>query len=159
MKQCKQCGRMLSVDNFRKYKPRGRGIYNTTQGCHTICKQCESISNRVVTAMNKGDNELLDKLRKHYQDLSNRGLPPVTAAARRLLGIEGSKESKSADIDSLLASVQESAVETHCRLVRARGYASVDEAQVKHRELTEQLQVAGYYEEITELLDDWYFEE
>lgn len=161
MKQCKQCGRRLSVDNFRKYKPRGKGIYNTTQGYNTICKDCESISNRVVTALNKGNQEMLDKLSEHYQRLLDKGLPPVTAAPRRLLGLDKAECTKpDSSLDALLSSVQaESEVDKHCRLVRSRGYASIDEAQTVHRQLETQLKESGHYEELTELLDDWYFEE
>lgn len=161
MKQCKQCGRQLSVDNFRKYKPRGKGIYNTTQGYNTICKQCESISNRVVTALNKGDQSTLDKLREHYQLLIDKGLPPVTAAPRRLMGMPDEVRVRSKDsLDELLTCVQaESDVDKHCRLVRSRGYVSVDEAQEVHRRLEAQLKESGYYEELTELLDEWYFED
>lgn len=162
MKQCKQCGRVLNVDSFRKYKSRGKGIYNTTQGCYTICKQCESISNRVVTAINKGDQEVLDKLREHYRRLINKGLPPVTAAPRRLMGLTTDDNRKKCvdSLDDLLCDVQsESEVDKHCRLVRSRGYVSLDEAQQVHRQLEQQLKECDYYEELTELLDEWYFED
>ena len=170
-KVCKQCGRLLPIENFRKYAARGRGVYNTKQGYYTICKQCESISNRTAAALSKGDEATISLLTEHYQVLADRGLPPVTAAAKRLLGYTDVNKPKTDRLSDLLASVRgvaapttdssvatESALDKHCRLVRTRGYASIEEAEAVHKELLDQLRDAGLYEEINDLLDEWYME-
>ena len=161
-KPCKQCGRHLSVDNFRKYPARGRGVRATETGYYTICKQCESINTKADYALRKGAEEVIEKLRAHYQLLIDRGLPPVTAAAKRLMGCvdDEAKGSSRQSLDDLLAEVSaETELERHCRLVRTRGYSSVEEAQQAHSRLTAELHAHNYYAEITELLDDWYFDE
>lgn len=179
-KVCKQCGRLLPIENFKKYAARGRGVYATKQGHYTICKQCESISNRAAAALSKGDEATISLLTEHYQMLADRGLPPVTAAAKRLLGYTDISRPKSDRLSDLLASVRgdsvtmraaaarpvesesesesESELDKHCRLVRCRGYASVEEAEIVHKELIGQLRDAGLYEEINDLLDEWYME-
>ena len=162
-KVCKQCGRKLRVDtSFRKYVPRGRGIYATTQGYHTLCKDCESISIRAANAIKCNDEEIMNKLREYYKILDSRGLPPVTKPARILLGVEADRPS--AKLDALLSRMlgedpDESELDRHCRLVRERGYASFDEADAVHRTMTDKLKAAGLYEEINNLMDEWFDEE
>lgn len=163
-KKCKQCGRLLSIDSFRAYKPRGRGVYNTKQGHNTICKECESVNNRVITATKSGDTATLELLRQHYQTLMDCGLPPVTAAAKRLLGVQ--EDTSGCDsLENLLQSMQRAAqglpdaeVEEHCRLVRERGYASFEEADAAYKRLAPRLREAGVYAEITDLMDEWFEE-
>lgn len=166
-KICKQCGRNLPIEEFRKYVPRGNGIYNTTQGRHTLCKNCEKISARAAAALNKNDVEAIEMLREHYTLLQAHGLPPVTAPARKLLGVDDKpKADKHSDLASLLGATQaavsggESEIDRHCRLVRQRGYASAEEADAAHRRLADALRAhdQGVYEEITELVDEWYME-
>ena len=167
-KACKQCGRELSIDRFRKYPARGRGVYQTKQGTYTICKDCESISNRLAALQRKEtlseqDNGVLEALREHYQKLMDKGLQPATAPARRLMGVDTPKRALGNDsFMSLLSSVQGTGtheVDEHCRLVRERGYASYNEAAQRHKELEGQLRSDARYEEITELLDEWWEEE
>lgn len=164
-KVCKQCGRDLPIGEFRKYVPRGNGIYKTTQGHHTLCKNCEKISQRAAHALNKGDEETIEKLRAHYKLLQQRGLEPVTAPARKLLGVDDTRKSKRRDsLDDLLNATQgaaESELEKHCRLVRQRGYESFEAADAAHRRLATELQhtMPDVYEEINNLMDDWYMEE
>lgn len=166
-KICKQCGRDLQIEEFRKYTPRGNGIYNTTQGHHTICKNCEKISSRASIALSKNDREAIEMLREHYKLLQEHGLPPVTAPARRLLGVDDKhKADKRSDLASLLGVSQaaiargETELDRHCRLVRQRGYVSAEEADAAHRRLADALRAhdQAVYEEITELVDDWYME-
>lgn len=158
---CKQCGRQLSlVDNYRRYVSRSKGVYATEPGYHTICKACESINMRADQAIKKGDQELINKLKTHYRALEAKGLPPVTAAARRLMGYYPDQPRNT--LDDLLAEVQgigESELDRHCRLVRTRGYATFDEADREHRRLVDALKDAGLYEEINELMEDWYMED
>lgn len=161
-KTCKQCGRELPIDKFRKYTPRGAGVRCTSQGYHTICKDCEAISNRAAAALKRNDEETLAKLRQHYKILQDRGLPPVTAAARKVLGEDTAPQENKKTLDNLLAQVSglgESELDLHCRLLRERRYASVDEAYERHKVLVPQLTEAGLYAEATELLEQWFDEE
>lgn len=166
-KVCKQCGRDLPIESFRKYTPRGSGVYKTTQGYNTICKDCESISRRASGALQRGDTAMIEKLTEHYRVLQERGLEPVTAPAKRLLGVDtgNGQSTRRASLDDLLGSVQgvvtgESEVEKHCRLVRQRGYTSFEEADVAHRRLADELRATNpaLYAEITDLMDEWYME-
>lgn len=160
MKTCKQCGRMLPVDSFRPYVPRGRGVYNTKQGRNTICKDCESISNRASGALKRGDQEAIDKLTRFYTVLAERGYPPVTAPAKKLLGLVDTKAPRRSSLDDTISMMLgENDLHEHCRKVQERLYASFDEADKVHRELTPRLKEAGMYEEVNELMDAWYLEE
>lgn len=163
-KTCKQCGRYLPIDEFRKYVPRGKGIYKTSQGHHTICKTCEAISARASTALSKNDAETIEMLREHYKVLQSRGYEPVTAPAKRILGVdtvvERARRDTLADMLSMTQGVGESELDRHCRLVRQRGYESAEAADAAHRRLADELKTYNHdlYEEITELVDDWYME-
>ena len=159
-KVCKQCGRRLPVDNFRQYAARGRGVYNTKQGRYTICKDCESISNRAAAALRSGNQEVIDKLTEHYQALLDKGFGPVTAPARQLLGATKA-ERKSEGLDDMLRLVRQedaSELDEHCRLVRERGYASADEAYDAHKRLYKSMPKA-LQDELNELIEDWFDEE
>ena len=164
-KVCKQCGRDLPIESFRKYAPRGTGVYNTTQGYNTICKDCESISRRAAGALRRGDAAMIAKLTEHYKVLQERGLEPVTAPAKKLLGVDTAKRTANrSNLDDILSSVQgtnESDLERHCRLVRQRGYSSFEEADAAHRRLADELRATNpaLYGEISDLLDEWYMEE
>lgn len=88
-KICKQCGRELSIESFRKYPPRGRGAYATKQGHHTICSECEIIERaamRVINGTDKSGRE--EKLKEHYARLAHAGHEPITKYARLLMGLE-----------------------------------------------------------------------
>lgn len=161
MKKCKQCGRKLPLDNFRKYVPRGRGVYETRQGYYTICKDCESISNRARTALTNGNEKVICRLTEHYKRLLDMGFPPVTAPAKQLLNWVDDGNAEDNKLEALLNKVApaiEYTIEDHCRLVRERGYASFNEADEVHKKLTKQLKEAGLYEEINDLMDEWYME-
>ena len=109
-KVCKQCGRRLSIDAFRKYKPRGAGIYETTTGHHTVCIECENFNQLVNNAYRKPadqrtqkQNELLEKAKEFYEELQRRGLEPKGRYAADILGT--GKDSKADSTDSYFASV------------------------------------------------------
>ena len=156
-KTCKQCGRDLPVDRFRKYAARGRGVYNTTQGYNTICLDCESISRRADRALKKDDAELIEKLRNHYQILNDRGLPPVTAPARKLLGVD--KVRTSSSLDDLLAAVQTPSIQELIANIKSRRFGTADEAYEAHKPLRQALEDAGMLGYVTELIEAWYDEE
>ena len=156
MKICKQCGRTLDDECFRKTAPRGRGVYKTTQGSSTICRECESLNIRAHTALKKIEAGIpvdTSQLRQHYQLLTDMGHPPVTAAARRLMGLEPLSASK--ETNTLLANTD---LLMHIKKIRDRSYASFDEADEAHRRLEDRLKAAGLYEEENELLEVWYDE-
>ena len=162
MKKCKQCGRKLPLDNFRKYSARGRGVYETKQGYYTICKDCESISNRARTAIANGNEKVTSRLTEHYKRLLDMGFPPVTAPAKQLLNWTKANDDDNDKLEDLLNKVApaiEYTIEDHCRLVRERGYASFSEADEVHKKLAKRLKEAGLYEEINDLMDEWYMDE
>lgn len=152
-KQCKQCGRVLAAQCFRPTRSRSKGIYRTTTGSSTICRECESLNTRAHTAMRRGDEETMNKLRQHYQTLVDAGHPPVTAAARRLMGLE--PKDASGETNALLNQTE---LLTHIAKVRNRAYSSFDEADATHRRLVDRLKEAGLYGEANELLEEWYDE-
>lgn len=162
MKICKQCGRTLDDACFRKTKSRSKGIYkNLSQGTKTICKDCESLNIRAHTALKYNDTAAIEKLRAYYERLASLGHPPVTAAAKRLLGVEADSGASRIKENALFESIMQSDTEVleHARKVRERLYSSVDEADEVHRKLVDKLKEADLYEEITNLLDDWYMDE
>ena len=159
MKTCKQCGRTLPLESFRPYVPRGRGVYSTTTGRNTICKDCESLSSRAASALRRGDTEAIEKLTRYYKVLQERGYEPVTAPAKRLLGIVVKPGSRSNLDNAIQAMLGDSDVQLHYKKVQERSYASFDEADRVHKELTERLKQAGLYEVVNDLMDDWYMED
>lgn len=160
MKTCKQCGRTLDDACFRKTKSRSKGIYkNLSQGTKTICKDCESINVRAHRALKENDKETIELLRRHYIMLYGAGYPPVTAAAKRLLDIPVEpSSSRENNLVHRLKKYDEDVFE-HAYKVRTRAYGSVDEADKVHRQLESRLREADLYEEITNLLDEWYMDE
>lgn len=178
-KACKQCGRDLDIERFRKYKPRGRGAYETSTGYYTICKDCESISNRAAAALKKGDEETLKLLREHYQTLSDKGLPLVTAAARRVLGVDDVVGHNSTfvgllqrvsgrggdglahDSDTVLLNNDMPDIELskHCEKIRNREYTCADDAYEAHRRLTARFSSEELLSEMNALIEEWYDDE
>lgn len=165
MKQCKQCGMLLNDEAFRKTKTRSKGLYkNLSQGTKTICRSCESLDVRARRAMNEGNEEVCGQLREHYMKLLRAGHPPVTAAAKRILGnayIDAAAQVRSVTSNASLKLTDsyDTEVLDHAYKVKNRLYASVDEADKCHRELESRLREADLYEEITDLLDEWYMSE
>lgn len=154
MKTCKQCGRNLEDTAFRPTKSRSKGIYNTKTGSSTICRECESLNNRAHLALKNGDEAAIATLRAHYEALVDMGLPPVTAAARRLMGLEPLEKVRKTN--SLL---QETSLRAHVLKIKNRTYSSFEEADAAHRRLEAQLRDAGLYEEAANMLDEWYMED
>ena len=95
VKRCKQCGRTLNIESFRKYPYRGEGKYNNTkQGHYTICYDCEAVERHATRLLKKQENDELtpeltlqmQKVIAHYTTLTKRGLPPVTKNAKLIVG-------------------------------------------------------------------------
>lgn len=93
-KKCKQCGRTLSIEAYRRYTPRGRGIYDTTTGYHTVCKECENFNQTVNSAYSRPESErtpyqqeLLVKAKTVYEKLHSSGLEPKGRYAKDILNI------------------------------------------------------------------------
>lgn len=169
MKECKQCGRMLDESKYRSYKPRGKGVYKKPKpvSSSTICRDCEALNQRAAVFLKKidegkpYDGDALRKLQRYYNLLVANGRPPVTAAARRLIGLQPiDRTPTSRTVDELLDSfVTEDSIAEHIDKVKQRAYASFEQADAVHRRLTPQLKEAGMYEEVNNLMDDWYMDE
>ena len=83
-KQCKQCGDIKPIEQFRKY-------YGGRQGTYTMCKACERINSRAKYLERKGDalndveREELDKIYKLYEAQRSCGLnPPKSVMGKQL---------------------------------------------------------------------------
>lgn len=160
MKKCKQCGRTLDESCFRPTKSRARGAAAATTGFSTLCRSCESLNSSAHQLMKRIDADLPfsrethKRLVYHYTQMTAAGHPPLTAAARRLMGLEpigraNEKNPLVTDADLL----------AHIAKIRHREYSSFDEADAAHRRLAERLRESGLYEDATTLLDEWWFEE
>lgn len=104
-KICKQCGRELVLTSFKPYVSRSTGKYATNVGRHTLCVDCEAVESLTMRllkrkeALNEGivDEALeiqLNDVKRHYNSLVRKGLPPVTKHARLLLDPSGVLYSK-----------------------------------------------------------------
>lgn len=159
MKTCKQCHRQLDDSCFRPTKSRGKGLRQSKTGTKTICRQCESINTQahnIVAAMDAGkpvNEEKLKQLKRHYQLLMDLGHPLVTAAARRLMGIDAESSDGSGAVIDADADLYE-----HILAVKNRSYSSFDEADEVHSRLTPRLRAAGLYEDVNNLMDRWFEE-
>lgn len=107
-KTCVQCGRTQPISSYRPYAPRGKGIYNTTVGYHTVCKECENFNQTVTVAYNSEARTpkqvvLLEQAKVLYETLHARGLAPKGRYAADVLGL--GKESKPTAVDSYLAAL------------------------------------------------------
>jgi hypothetical protein len=105
-KTCVQCGRTLPISSYRPYAPRGKGIYNTTVGHHTVCKECENFNQAVAVAYKSEARTprqvaLLEKAKVLYETLHARGLAPKGRYAADVLGLN--KEVKKTSVDKYLA--------------------------------------------------------
>ena len=107
-KTCVQCGRLLPISSYRPYTPRGKGIYNTTVGYHTVCKECENFNQTVAVAYNSEartpkQDALLEQAKVLYETLHARGLAPKGRYAAAVLGL--TKEVKKTSVDNYLAAL------------------------------------------------------
>lgn len=157
MKVCKQCGLELDDSCFRQTKSRSTGKNKSKTGTKTICRSCESLNVRAHNALRDNNEEAIAMLREHYQRLLALGHPPVTAAAQRLLDANAPVRQSN---DVLNYTMQYDAeVLEHAYKVRNRQYSSFDEADAVHRRLADKLRKSDLYEEINNLMDDWYMDE
>ena len=83
-KQCKQCGEIKPIEQFRKY-------YGGRQGTYTMCKACERINSRAKYLERKGDalndveREELDKIYQLYEAQRACGLnPPKSVIGKQI---------------------------------------------------------------------------
>jgi hypothetical protein len=98
-KQCKQCGEIRPISEFRRY-------YGGLNGTYTRCKSCEKINSRVKYLERKGDKATeadkaeLDKLHQIYELQRMCGYNPPqrrVAHSDRLDAIIGSLSNKAAE--------------------------------------------------------------
>lgn len=105
-KTCVQCGRTLPISSYRPYTPRGKGIYNTTVGHHTVCRECENFNQAVAVAYKSEARTprqvaLLEQAKVLYETLHARGLAPKGRYAADVLGL--TKAVKKTSVDKYLA--------------------------------------------------------
>jgi len=163
MKKCKQCGRNLDESCFRRTKSRSKGIYKCSlPSLSTMCRECEALNQRAykflkaIEDAEPYDAAALEQLRAYYQTLVMCGRPPLTAAARRLIGLEPlEREPQTYDV---MVHMQQQELYEHIRRVNQRSYATFDEADEVHRRLTPRLREAGLYEDVNNMMDDWYMD-
>lgn len=91
MKHCKQCGRDLPEEVFRKYSPRGKGIRKSTQGRNTTCITCERQNGAIAIIWRKEnkteeDKQTLKAAAEYYKKLVAAGNFPVGPYAKYILG-------------------------------------------------------------------------
>ena len=93
-KRCKQCGRVLTPPNFRRYYPRGAATQKQKElkvGYNTVCKECEAFNAKVnyIYKLDKRTQEqqkLLDDAAIFYKELASKGLEPKGRYATDILG-------------------------------------------------------------------------
>ena len=109
-KRCKQCGRVLTPPNFRRYYPRGAATQKQKElkvGYNTVCKECEAFNAKVnyIYKLDKRTQEqqkLLDDAAIFYKELASRGLEPKGCyAAEVLVGTDFARHSASHSNDSI----------------------------------------------------------
>lgn len=93
MKICAQCGQNKPLDQFRKYAPRGKGVYNTNVGTYTICRSCEQLGRDVKALMAKGHTDFTDLGRLFKQP----GWVPKLKPIRDALGVKRTCSSQSVE--------------------------------------------------------------
>ena len=114
-KKCKQCGRVLHKSNFRKYASRKSesSTRRTRVAENTVCLDCESF-NLAATRLFKqkektpAQEEKLAKIADAYKALYNRGLQPIGAYAKHVLGLSVGRSNvanSTNNVDSYLAFV------------------------------------------------------
>ena len=102
-KTCKQCGRSLTLPNFRRYYPRGAAAQKQKEmkvGYNTVCKECEAFNAKVnyIYKLDKRTQEqqkLLDDAAVFYKALADRGLEPKGRYASDILVDARSKRASS----------------------------------------------------------------
>jgi hypothetical protein len=108
---------------------------------------------KALEAGQRVDEEKLNKLKTHYQMMLDMGYPLVTAAAKRLMGIDdGSSTNRETSVD------KDADLYAHILAVRNRTYSSFDEADEVHVRLAQRLHAVGLYEEVNNLMDEWFEE-
>ena len=118
------------------------------------------MSSRAAAAIKKGDQEAIDKFTWYYKTLQERGYGPVTAPAKKLLGIVDTKSTRTNSLDDAMNNILGiSELQVHLKKLRDRSYASFDEAEDTHKRLESQLRSTGMYEEATDLIDEWFLED
>lgn len=155
-KVCKQCGRNLCVDAYRKYVSRSKGIYNTTTSYHTVCKECENFNQQVNNAYTKPIEirtpkqvELLSKAKILYEELHRRGLEPKGRYAAYVLGINIDKSTGSRT-DNYFESIM-----NQSDIVKESVQANSDEVMNKGNELLS-IELTEEPDVYQAMVDEWH---
>lgn len=104
MRQCRQCGEIKVMTQFRRY-------YNSRKGHYRVCLTCEKINTRHKYLRRKSDNkeltqtelQELEKIERLYDVLRERGLRPPARQQEVPTGI---------DLDAMLELHESKLVET-----------------------------------------------
>ena len=167
MKTCKQCNRKLDESNFRPVKSRSTGIRKSTPGTRSLCKSCECLNmqahtiNKQLEAGTPVDQNKLVALKQHYAMLVGAGYPIITAAARRFVALTMpaiQQETPDTGKSTIDAYSDMAVLYKHVAMVKNREYASFDEADEVHTTLVDALRKAGLYEEVNNMMDEWFEE-
>jgi hypothetical protein len=171
-------------DMFRPYVPRGKGLYKTSVGTHTLCKNCEALNYKAnkyfkVDAPTTDQQSFLDKVAEVYKQLQGRGGEPTGAYARYVLGVHGTDHDaiRRRSDDDLLAAVlgtpcavtvtpetsqvmlETTPVDYFIGLLETRQFSDTETAWRHYDEIKEQVDQYGRREYIYRLLDIWEEEE
>lgn len=166
-KRCKQCLVDKPLDEYALYAPRGKGIYNTKQGHHTICKACESINAMASTAERRGfpREDVKRKLVDYYKLVPGK----LPAVGNRLLCNKVAKpEERTSTLDNELDRLKEDTFTTSnseisvnyiLSKLNARDFDSPDDARDMIDSNIEALKSSGLYAEAMALWDEWDMED
>ena len=135
MKICKQCGMLKSIEEFRKYIPRGNGVRNTKQGSFIVCRSCEKLARDVKAVLDKGETNF-DGLRVMFL---RPGWQPVLKPIRIALGLEEDRPRENpsvriAEINKLAGATRQGAAAYMEKLV-SRSFDGPDEGWDRLRDV------------------------
>lgn len=109
-KICQQCGRELSIENFKPYRSRSKGIRNTNTSRNTLCTECSNFNANMsriwkipVDQQTEHQKHLLEIAKDLYFELAKRGLKPKGAYCSHVLGTDEARtDTTESFVDSLM---------------------------------------------------------
>lgn len=170
-KQCRQCLQVKPYEEYDKYKPRGKGLYKTTQGYHTICRSCERVNSMAMMSERRGftNEDTKQKLIDYYLRIPGK----LPAIGNRILNVDNVLEAapqRNNTLDNELSRMCSDDYKPNIRFdrvsigdvvrkVRNREYDSVDEADKILVDYESEFKQAGVYDTLKELIEDWFMED
>lgn len=168
-KQCKQCGRTLTLPNFRSYYPRGAAAQKVREareagmqppeskvGCSTVCKECEAFNAKVnriykLDMRTQEQQSLLDEAATFYKALASRGLEPKGRYAADVLSLSTDSSNK----DKSKSSIQEARNFMRSLLAPTASTASTGDAPVVEGQKLLKLVLTQEPDIYQQMVDDW----